>query len=786
MKRILLVAVSLVIAAMTAFAQGEVEKTSSEGKEFWLCFMKNFREAGITDQSGRQGGLRLQLFITSSYDATVRIEVEGIQFDNTVSVKANTVVNVSIPAMAQASAQETAERLAVHITADQPVSVYGLSSRFQTTDTYLGLPVNILGTEYRAVCYTKIQQSPEMLSGISIVATEDGTEVTIVPRAITSTGRPAGIPFKVRLSKGDVYTVVAKWEVVGNCDLTGTSISSNKKVSVFSGHACAYIPPKVEACNHLIEQMPPTNSWGKHYYIGMLKERSRYTYRVIASADSTKVFEDSKLIAILKAGEFYENLNAMKNTQITASKPVMVAQFAQGFKNGDSVGDPMMILVTPTQQFRTEYRFATPINGDWHHYINVIAPRESIRDIRLNGRPLDTTLFRLFGESRYAIGQVQVPFGTHVIKAAVPFGLYSYGFGFLKAAFDAYGNMAGQSFYDATKLVDSLPPDADDRYVKGEYQVIVRDDRITDKGLRSVSIVQAMGLEATVPYIDEGAPQAVIKIRRVSGSDVSSLVLKAVDAEGNSSVFSVCHLFDNTTSKYVYNLSSGMDRECKGGGAWHAGVYLNSGSAFHRINTAFSAVSSQSKFNSDAQGTNLGLGAMLGYHAASGLTVLGSLSFSSVSGDLLAPDTTRFTVLDTVSRTYVPYQEADRIRLSLPYLHTGLGLEYSPRKHFYLGTGIQLSMLLSNSIVSERIILRPSNHLFPDGSTVQTRTINELPSLNSTLLSYYGSVGVNYPVSYRVSVFAEARYTQTFGDLATETPWTLETFGLLAGARYRF
>ena len=265
----------ILIGFGTAHAQFEIERTSSEGKEFWLCFMKNFREAGIADQAGRQGGLRLQLFITSSFDANVRIEIDGIEFDNTVSVKANTVVNVSIPASAQLSFQENAERRAVHITADQPISVYGLSSRTQTTDTYLGLPVNILGMEYRAVCYTKIQQSPEMLSGISIVATEDGTEVTIVPRAITSTGRPANVPFTVRLSKGDVYTVVAKWEVAGICDLTGTQIRANKKISVFSGHACAYIPPKVEACNHLVEQMPPVSAWGKQYYLGMLKERSR-------------------------------------------------------------------------------------------------------------------------------------------------------------------------------------------------------------------------------------------------------------------------------------------------------------------------------------------------------------------------------------------------------------------------------------------------------------------------------------------------------------------------------
>ena len=149
----------------------------------------------------------------------------------------------------------------------------------------------------------------------------------------------------------------------------------------------------MEACNHLIEQLPPVSAWGKHYYLGMLRERSRYTYRVIASEPNTRVFRNSKLVAVLNAGEFHENLNVKEHIQLTADKPVLVAQYAQGFKNGDSVGDPMMILVSPTQQFLDVYRFATPINGDWHHYINVVAQTQTIDEIRLNGRLIDSTLF---------------------------------------------------------------------------------------------------------------------------------------------------------------------------------------------------------------------------------------------------------------------------------------------------------------------------------------------------------------------------------------------------------
>jgi hypothetical protein len=118
----------------------------------------------------------------------------------------------------------------------------------------------------------------------------------------------------------------------------------------------------------------------------------------------------------------------------------------------------MMIMVSPTQQFLKHYRFATPVNGQWRHYINVVSPSNSVGTILLNGKQVDTTKFVVFGKSRYSIACIEVPFGTHIIQGALPFGMYSYGFWFGTDAYDAYGTMAGQSFVDYEPAVDSLPP----------------------------------------------------------------------------------------------------------------------------------------------------------------------------------------------------------------------------------------------------------------------------------------------------------------------------------------
>lgn len=755
---------------------------NSEGREFWLCFMKNFRATG-SDVQSRPAALRLQLFITSSYDAKVEIEIEEIAYKTTIEVRANTVVPIQIPARAQLRALETAERLAVHITADTTISVYGLNSRYQTTDTFLGLPVSVLGREYRVVGYTKL--ATDLLSAFSIVATENDTEVEITPTVTTSTGRPAGKPFKIRLRQGDVYSVGSRWESIGTCDLTGSRIVANKKIAVFSGHNCAYVPPKVEACNHLIEQLPPVSAWGLHYYIGMLKERSRYTFRVIAAENATRVFENSRLAAVLNAGEFYENLNVNQHMQITADKPILVAQFAQGFKNGDSVGDPMMILVSPTQQFMKEYRFATPISGDWHHYINLVAPMESIGQIRLNGRRVDSTLFTILGESRYSIAQVPIPYGTHVIRSDVPFGLYSYGFGYKSDAYDAYGNMAGQSFFELNQLVDTVAPMATGSMQRDDFIVIVRDDRVMDRGLSSVTVVSSTHLEASIPKIEQGAPQVSIRIRPTVGGKMGRLVLEATDQSGNKAQFTVCYVFDSRSERYVFLLSDDPFAQCVGEETWIIGAYGSVAATMHQAEfTSVGSVTGQSPFG-EGEGAGWGFGMLVGRRIAPGVIVNGRVSLSGTGGSLLSPDSTVSSVFDSASGAFVPYQEATRLTLTTPYLRVGGTIQWFAQRYFYLTGGLNISVALGNSANVERTVLRPTGWALPGGGLSEPVGEQSVSTLSTLGFELAGGIGFSYPITFRSSVFMEALYSKRFGSVASDASWNYSSFGINLGLLYR-
>ncbi len=528
---------------------------TTEGTEFWVAFQKNFRDYtsdDITKRQTRAARLELTLFITSDKRAEGYVEVAGIGFRREFVVEAGQVISIPIDSAAQVRSSEVPEELAVHVVSNEAVAVYGLSHRYQTTDTYLAYPVSVLGKRHRVMGYKWL--ASDLLSQFAVIATEDNTTVTITPTVPTQGGRPAGVPFTVVLQQGEVYQVLPKFNPRSSTDLTGSMIDADKPIAVFSGHNCAYVPSReYKACNILVEQMPPLQSWGRQFYVGTLSGRSSSVLRVLATKDGTEVFENNSLVATLSAGQFYENPNLRTNTMLTSSRPVLVAQFAKGFttpdqvtRRADSIGDPMMIVVAPTEQFLSSYRFATPVEGNWNHYINVIAPTASLASMRLNGEPISPTRFTPFGISRYSIAQMKLPYGTYSIRGDEPFGLYSYGFGFADKNFDAYGNGGGQSMLTVVDVPDRTPPslaanyDEPSRSIKG----IVRDDRVNDSGIEIIEVLDFQNMTVEIAPFESGAPQAAVRMRMVNDGQDGFALFRLVDRAGNAAERIVCVQYD--------------------------------------------------------------------------------------------------------------------------------------------------------------------------------------------------------------------------------------------------
>jgi len=805
-RTLLIGLVLIALGASHARAQLERRRQSdftTEGKEFWLVFQKNFRDWVTDEKTMKQrpaDPLTIELFITSSRDATGHIEIKGLRFRRDFTVPAGQVINITIDTAAQVRSSEIIEELGIHVVSDEPIAVYGLNRRYQTTDTYLAHPINVLGRRYRAVGYRWLQS--DLLSQIAIVATDDNTEVTITPTAATSgptpsgarpdpgRSRPAGRPFTVTLDRGQVFQVIPRFDTRTMSDLTGTLVEADKPIAVFSGHNCAYIPdPATKACNLLVEQLPSLRAWGRQFFVGALAGRSSSVLRVVASEDNTQVFENNRLVATLNAGEYFQDLGQTQHTMVTASHPVLVAQFSKGFDNGDNVGDPMMIVVAPTEQFLSAYRFATPVRGSWRHYINLIVPTSTIDSLQLDGQPVDRSLFRIFGISTYSIAQIEVPYGTHVITNVLPFGLYSYGFGYDEAAYDAYGNGGGQSLEQVIQYPDTMPPTLSAAYTRmpgdrrGVVSAVARDDRVNDRGLDQIVVLDNENLDVQIPRFESGTPQVSILLRPGMERANGFAQFRLRDRADNVAYATVCARYDEQRDSLIIAVHPGLDPcDFSTGRQW--GGFL--GYSVLDNHVSIPANSPELHNSVDLQGNpGVPIWSMGGYVEqpwSGSFAWRGLLTLTLLQADARGYDST----LNTASDGTRIAEEFRLRRTSLLFsLAPGVNYYFARRRAYVFGQlAIGIPLVTSECLI--RTILSPANYVYENGSGEKTEYDDGGPSgLALAVIPEFGLGGTaDLPGGWHL--FGELGAGFSLTSVSPQRDWTISYLFARAGVKVRW
>ena len=132
---------------------------------------------------------------------------------------------------------EQATPLYMHITSNVDVSVYGLNQAQFTSDAFMVLPTDALGTDYVVMSYPSsgsVGQGTTTPSQFVITATANGTRVVITPTVPTV--RNGMAVQEVVLNQGDSYLVQADTRILQRGDLTGTFVTSDKPIAIFAGH----------------------------------------------------------------------------------------------------------------------------------------------------------------------------------------------------------------------------------------------------------------------------------------------------------------------------------------------------------------------------------------------------------------------------------------------------------------------------------------------------------------------------------------------------------------------
>ena len=288
---------------------------STTGTEFWTAFGANYPDDPVPNS---------YIYLSANEATTATVAAPGIGFSQDVSVTPGTVTSVDLGNAIEMATSDGVQDLGVHITAAGPITVYGLEDLVYSSDGFTALPVTAIGTSYEVLGYDNADVPGSEPSDFQVVATQDGTAVTITPTQNTAT-RTAGVPYTVDLNQGQTY------ELIGNpgADLTGTTITSSAPVSVLSGSQCANIPSgDYDACNYVSEEVPPTDEWGTDFVTEPLATRTLGdTFRVLADTANTVVTLDGATVATLGAGQYYQTQLTTASV-IHASEPVLVAQYS--------------------------------------------------------------------------------------------------------------------------------------------------------------------------------------------------------------------------------------------------------------------------------------------------------------------------------------------------------------------------------------------------------------------------------------------------------------------------
>jgi PKD repeat protein len=437
---------------------------STEGKEFWFGFMEN--RPGLSCDSPTEN--YLEVSVISRFNCSFTITL-----GNSSEPIVSEVLLPNIPkkfridrSLAEPSGSEKIEKKSLHLVSDQVLNLYAMNYGMNSTDATVIFPIEALGNEYYALCY-----EPHIVyqtincgtfqtgknSEFVVVASEDQTYITIVPSKITDQHNPANKPIYIVLNKGELYQVQSmnSENLPGQGDLTGTYIKSDKPVALYCGSWATTVPSTVSyALDHLYEQIPPVQSWGRKFVAVPLKLRGKDTYRILASMDQTSIKVGNNVPVVRNRGEFFEfMLNEDETSIIECNHPVLLAQYSNSNEVDrppnktiyDWDGDPFMLIISPVDHIREEATFVTfdmPEIPNMPYvsqkfYVNIVTKDNSVGQILLDEQPI---AFKSLPNSGYSYAQIPINQGNHNLSSTESgYGFIAYVYSFEWVGSYGYG-----------------------------------------------------------------------------------------------------------------------------------------------------------------------------------------------------------------------------------------------------------------------------------------------------------------------------------------------------------
>ena len=430
-----------------------------EGNFFCFAFIRN--KANTEPNTGREAPKSLGIFITTQNPNPVgyRIRSDNTGYSRTGTVTAGTIIREQYmtPNVPEVNMATTSVGIIVEtINSSQTIQVMGFSDSFGSSDGFLAVPI----IQYRSnftYSYASLTASARSFNSIVAVvacgniAQDDITYSTENSFLVVSSFVKGG--FALSNQKTFFSAAMSEYNTLGllrasRRDITGFRAISSQPIGFMTGHECAEIQLGEDTCDHIIEQIPPSYTWGYNFFVAPFEVRAGYVFKVWPRYNGTSftVYCSDGTNFNISIFQFNEinvdnrqrfELNSQSYCYIQSDRPLLVMQygFSHEHDNNHQFGDPNMVLVAPISQYLNKHVFTTNVsmytrqNDDFtSHYISVtvLAMYFVPNAILLDGTPLEpnVTKWSIINCSQndpcgYGISK-RVNIGTHTVQHTNP------------------------------------------------------------------------------------------------------------------------------------------------------------------------------------------------------------------------------------------------------------------------------------------------------------------------------------------------------------------------------
>ncbi|MEO8116494.1 MAG: hypothetical protein ABI653_02525, partial [Bacteroidota bacterium] len=172
---------------------------NNKGLEFWAGYgahLSMYNADGSVNPSG--GSQEMVFYFTGNTDATITVEIPSLGWSRSYNYSRSTILTTDLmPKSGGNDARIIAEGLShngIHITSTSEIAAFCHIYDDKSSATTLLTPVNSLGQFYTSLNFTQQSAEKNAAGYCFVVATEDNTQVEIMPSVKTET-HAAGVPF---------------------------------------------------------------------------------------------------------------------------------------------------------------------------------------------------------------------------------------------------------------------------------------------------------------------------------------------------------------------------------------------------------------------------------------------------------------------------------------------------------------------------------------------------------------------------------------------------------------